>query len=68
MKYINEKIGELETEKQQLAKLDHLFSDSAPFSFAADRIFSGKKEAAALLIDRIEIDGRKIDIYWKTDI
>ncbi len=35
MKYINEKIGELETEKQQLAKLDHLFSDSAPFSFAA---------------------------------
>ena len=66
MKYINRKIGELEAEKKQLAELSHIPSVSVPPVFPPDTPFFRKRETAALLIDRIEIGGGKIDVYWKT--
>ena len=70
MKYIDEKIGELEVLPKNNSSQSWITCLPIPHRtpLLQRRIFSGKKEAAALLIDRIEIDGRKIDIYWKTDI
>lgn len=68
MKYINEKISVLEKQKRTLQEC--FLSDSSMESrFPAPAIprlgFQQKKDTASLLIDRIEISGRKIDIYWK---
>ena len=67
MKYINEKIEALEREKASLK--DCRLSESEitvrlrPFSLLD---FEKKREIASFLIEKIEISGRKIDIYWKT--
>lgn len=67
MKYINEKIAALEQEKNSLREYDLLESKISIRQYSIRLLdLEQKKEAVSSLIDRIEIGGRKIDIYWKT--
>lgn len=69
MKYINRRISQLEQEKKILSRCGHLLSaPSLRLRGFGELTKDEKKEAAALLIDRIEIRGRDLDIYWKPQL
>lgn len=69
MKYINRRISQLEQEKKILSRCGHLLSaPSLRLRGLGELTKDEKKEAAALLIDRIEIRGRDLDIYWKPQL
>lgn len=69
MKYINRRISQLEQEKKILSRYGHLLSaPSLRLRGFGELTKDEKKEAAALLIDRIEIRGRDLDIYWKPQL
>ena len=69
MKYINLRLAQLEKEKEILARCSRFPAD---FSASLQRLSAltdtEKKEAAALLIDRIEIRGRSLKIHWKPEL
>lgn len=67
MKYINRRIDELEEEKKRLSETDFSAPVASPSLFSADMTFQQKRETAQLLIGRIEIGKRSLDIHWKTD-
>ena len=69
MKYINRRLSQLEQEKKALFRCEDLLSSSLLRLRGFSQLTKNeKKEAAALLIDRIEIRERDLDIYWKPEL
>ena len=69
MKYINLRLTQLEKEKDILSHCTLLPEDMRQsFPRLSSLENSEKKEIAALLIDRIEIRGRNLEIHWKPEL